>query len=123
MRLFRKVLEYDNKQLYNYITGQELHESVLKSNSVPRDMGKTPKPGTFVKSLSENLKKYQIKNHKALVKIQTDSLSVVGPQTKLWSVIDETLNSNEDKIELTMRDWFYNKVLYNRCIQLCYPFT
>lgn len=57
-------------------------------------MGNIRKPDTFVKSLLENnLQNYEMKNDKAMIKIQTNILNVIGPQTKLWS----------DYVELTMK--------------------
>ena len=45
-----------------------------------------------------------MKNDKALKKSKTNILSTIDLQTKLWPVIDGTLNSNEGKVELTMKD-------------------
>ena len=38
------------------------------------------------------------------MKLQAKILSVMGPLTKPWSFIDGALNSNEDKLELIMKD-------------------
>ena len=54
--------------------------------------------------LNDNHKNYQMANDEALMKIQTKILSVIGPLTMLWSIIDGELNSNEDKVEATIED-------------------
>ena len=68
-------------------------------------MGNTSTLDTFVKfMLNDNHKNYQMANDEALMKIQTKILSVIGPLTMLWSIIDGELNSNEDKVEATIED-------------------
>jgi len=125
------MLEYVNEQFHTYIPEQTIQDSVLKNNPVPNNLVKSPVLDGFIKSLMEdNYKSYQVNNDKTLGRIQSRIMNSMGPLTKLWSLIDEALTSNLEKVEVTMEDineyveqtitmlgQAYNNISYQRRIQ------
>lgn len=98
-------IDYVKKHFSTYISDSDLKNCILKENPVPTNV---PKPATldnYLKSiLEERHKPYVVTEDKASSKIQQKLTDVMGPLSRVWSVIQKGLTSENGLIEQSMEE-------------------
>ena len=124
--LKQELVDYIHKYMKVHVSDKEIKDNVLYDNPVPSNIREVPQLDNYMKTiLSDNSKFTTLKWEKTLKTIQDKVISVFGPLTKLWLLIDSEKENNQDDPALAecaevfdqailMLSQVFNNVAYHR---------
>ena len=94
--LKQELVDYIHKYMKVHVSDKEIKDNVLY-DPVPSNIREVPQLDNYMKTiLSDNSKFTTLKWEKTLKTIQDKVISVFGPLTKLWLLIDSEKENNQD---------------------------
>ena len=124
--LKQELVDYIHKYMKVHVSDKEIKDNVLYDSPVPSNIREVPQLDNYMKTiLSDNSKFTTLKWEKTLKTIQDKVISVFGPLTKLWLLIDSEKENNQDDPALAecaevfdqailMLSQVFNNVAYHR---------
>ena len=97
------MLSYILKQFHSFIPDAELEYSILKYNPIPSNVPPPALLNEFLKGVLEKNDKYsQMQEGELLQKMQQKALNVLGPMSKVWQKIEDSIQCRTDRIEIDL---------------------
>lgn len=105
----RSMAEYANEHSECYIAEKDLKEGVLLDNPVPTNIDPVKKLDDFVRGIikdSHHSKSSHdlVEGDNVLEKIQSRVRDVMGPLSRLWSMIEKATKSEKQEVNLSIDD-------------------
>ena len=96
-KLPKEQAKYVIKHFNTYINDKTLKESILESNPVPSNVGRTLKLDNYMKSLLKQAgKSYVSTADRDWAAVQKKVFDILGPVTSLWSQLENFKNGRRD---------------------------
>ena len=96
---------YANTHFEEYIPDKDIKEAVLSENPVPENIDPVKKLDDFLKDLLiEKQKNFGKQWDHVLEKIQRKTTDVMGPLSKVWSILEDAKNSKNDEVTVSIKD-------------------
>ena len=94
-----------NLNFDTYIKEADLIKAVLTKNPVPENISPVKTLDDFVKdTLKDKKKQKDLDFDHVLEKIEGRNRSVVGPLSKVWTAVESARLSQEDSVEVDLKD-------------------
>ena len=99
------MAQYANVNFNTHIKETDLIKTVLIKNPAPENINPVKTLDDFVKDILKDKKKQKdIDFDNVLEKIQGRNRSVMGPLSKIWTAVDSARLSQEDSVEVDLKE-------------------
>ena len=99
------MAQYANVNFNTHIKEADLIKTVLIKNPAPENINLVKTLDDFVKDILKDKKKQKdIDFDNVLEKIQGRNRSVMGPLSKIWTAVDSARLSQEDSVEVDLKE-------------------
>ena len=92
-----QMAKYTKKYFAKYVGDKELKDSITINSPVPTNLLKEKTMDDFVKLLEDQKKKKEITFDDTFKKLHTKILTVMGPLSKVWYTVEESLAGGSNK--------------------------
>ena len=92
-----QMAKYTKEYFEKYVGDKELKDSITINSPVPTNLLKEKIMDYFVKLLEDQKKKKEITLDDTFKKLQTKILTVMGPLSKVWYTVEESLAGGSKK--------------------------
>ena len=100
-----ELASYANKYLQKFVEDKNLKDSILNENPVPTNITKPRKLDEYYKELlEENRAKRELTLDVTLEKIQSKTLNIMGPVSKLWFRFEEASAQENNMVQLDLNE-------------------
>ena len=100
-----ELASYPKKYLQKFFQGKNLKDSILNENPVPTNITKPRRLDEYYKELlEENRAKRDLTLDDTLEKIQSKTLNIMGPLSKLWFRFEEASAQENNMMRLDLNE-------------------
>ena len=104
------MAKYTNDHFNKFIPEKDLQESISVENPVPLNLHPPRKMDEFMRDLifEKRAGSIEVAADSNLVKLQQKLLDVMGPLSKVWTIVEKTSNSRFEQVEVSLPEILTN---------------